>query len=205
MSKGCGNLTTNFRTKELRNIEDPMMHNSQTLPPQRIEKSIFLVRGQKAMLDTDLADLYQVPTKVLNQAVKRNKDRFPADFMFQLTPEEFAVLRSQIVTLNSGPGRHRKYLPHAFTEQGVAMLSSVLRSKRAVRVNIEIMRAFVRLREILATHKDLARKLEVLERKYDAQFKVVFDAIRELMKPPESKKAKIGFLAKEKVARYRKP
>lgn len=112
------------------------------------------------MLDTDLADLYQVPTKVLNQAVRRNKDRFPADFMFQLTADEFSALRSQIVTLDTGRGQHRKYLPYAFTEQGVAMLSSVLRSKRAVNVNIEIMRAFVRLRELLATHEDLANKLD---------------------------------------------
>jgi hypothetical protein len=181
-----------------------MPPQDQIIPPQRIEKSIFLIRGQKVMLDADLAELYQVSTKVLNQAVKRNDDRFPADFMFQLTPEEFTALRSQIVTLESGRGRHRKYLPHAFTEQGVAMLSSVLRSKRAVRVNIEIMRAFVRLREILATHKDLANKLEMLERKYDAQFKVVFDAIRQLMTPPEPKKRKIGFLVKERAARYGK-
>jgi phage regulator Rha-like protein len=145
-----------------------------------------------------------VSTKVLNQAVKRNEDRFPSDFMFQLTREEFAVLRSQLVTLESGRGQHRKYLPHAFTEQGVAMLSSVLRSKTAVQVNIEIMRAFVRLREILATHKELANKLETLERKYDAQFKVVFDAIRQMMTSPEPKKRKIGFPAKERAARYGK-
>jgi len=181
-----------------------MSSRDQIIPPHRIEKLIFLIRGQKVMLDGDLAELYQVSTKVLNQAVKRNEDRFPADFMFQLTHEEFTALRSQIVTLESGRGRHRKYLPHAFTEQGVAMLSSVLRSKRAVRVNIEIMRAFVRLREILATHKDLAAKLETLERKYDAQFKVVFDAIRQLMTPPEPKKRKIGFLVKERAARYGK-
>jgi hypothetical protein len=188
---------------------DPGVHpvmspQDRIVPPQRIEQSIFLIRGQKVMLDADLAALYQVSTKVLNQAVKRNEDRFPADFMFQLTPEEFTALRSQIVTLESGRGRHRKYLPHAFTEQGVAMLSSVLRSKRAVHANIEIMRAFVRLREILATHKDLANKLEMLERKYDAQFKVVFDAIRQLMTPPEPKKRKIGFLVKERAARYGK-
>jgi alpha-ketoglutarate-dependent taurine dioxygenase len=181
-----------------------MSPQDQIIPPQRIEKSIFLIRGQKVMLDADLAELYQVSTKVLNQAVKRNEDRFPTDFMFQLTPEEFTALRSQIVTLESGRGRHRKYLPHAFTEQGVAMLSSVLRSKRAVSVNIEIMRAFVRLREILATHKDLANKLEMLERKYDAQFKVVFDAIRQLMTRPEPKKRKIGFLVEERAARYGK-
>ena len=154
------------------------------------------------MLDSDLAKLYDVPTKVFNQAVKRNKSRFPFDFMFQLAKEEFDNLRSQIVTLETGRGRHRKYLPYAFTEQGVAMLSSVLRSKRAVNVNIEIMRAFVRLREILATHKDLANKLEMLEKQYDAQFKVVFDAIRQLMTPPEPNKRKIGFLAKERAARY---
>lgn len=154
------------------------------------------------MLDSDLAELYDVPTKVFNQAVKRNKGRFPSDFMFQLAKEEFDNLRSQIVTLETGRGRHRKYLPYAFTEQGVAMLSSVLRSKRAVNVNIEIMRAFVRLREILATHKDLANKLEMLEKQYDAQFKVVFDAIRQLMTPPEPNKRKIGFLAKERAARY---
>ena len=181
-----------------------MPPEDQIVPPQRIEKSIFLIRGHKVMLDADLAELYQVPTKVLNQAVKRNKDRFPADFMFQLTDAEFTALRSQIVTLDGGRGRHRKYLPHAFTEQGVAMLSSVLQSKRAVSVNIEIMRAFVRLREILTTHKDLANKLATLERKYDAQFKVVFDAIRQLMTPPEPNKRKIGFLLKERAARYGK-
>lgn len=124
-----------------------------------IEKRIFLLRGHKVMLDMDLAELYGVETRVLNQAVNRNKDRFPSDFMFQLTDEESYSLRSQIVILETGRGRHRKYLPHAFTEQGVAMLSSVPRSKRAVQVNIEIMQAFVRLREILATHKDLAKKL----------------------------------------------
>jgi hypothetical protein len=181
-----------------------MPHKDQIIPAERIEKSIFLIRSQKVMLDANLAELYEVPTKVFNQAVKRNKARFPADFMFQLTNEEFAALRSQIVALETGRGRHRKYLPYAFTEQGVAMLSSVLRSKRAVAVNIEIMRAFVRLREMLTTHKDLANKLETLERKYDAQFKVVFDAIRQLMIPPEPNKRKIGFLAKERAARYGK-
>jgi hypothetical protein len=176
-----------------------MPPEDQIIPPQRIEKSIFLIRGHKVMLDADLAELYQVSTKVLNQAVKRNKDRFPADFMFQLTDEEFTALRSRIVTLDGGRGRHRKYLPHAFTEQGVAMLSSVLRSKRAVSVNIEIMRAFVRLREILATHRDLANKLETLERKYDAQFKVVFDAIRQLMTHRSPRSGRSAFwLSKER-------
>jgi len=159
----------------------------------RIETQILLVKGQKVMLDRDLADLYEVDAKVLNQAVKRNLDRFPEDFMFQLTAEESARLRSQFVTLKTGRGQHRKYLPYAFTEQGVAMLSSVLRSKRAVLVNVEIMRAFVRLRQILGAHADLARKLAALERKYDSQFKAVFDAIRELMTPPPAKKRPIGF------------
>ena len=143
------------------------------------------------MLDADLATLYGVETKVLVQAVKRNIDRFPADFMFQLTKQEFDDLRSQTVTSSWGG---RRYPPYAFTEQGVSMLSSVLRSKRAIQVNIEIMRAFVQLRRILASHADLARKLSALEKKYDAQFKVVFDAIRGLMAPPEPKKKReIGF------------
>ena len=179
-----------------------MASKSDLISPARIENSIFFVRGHKVMLDSDLAELYAVRTKVFNQAVKRNKARFPADFMFQLTNEEFDALRSQIVTLNKGRGRHRKYAPFVFTEQGVAMLSGVLRSKRAVHVNIEIMRAFVRLREMLAAHKGLAKKLEELEKKYDTQFKVVFDAIRQLMTPPDGKKRKIGFLVEEKAAAY---
>lgn len=143
------------------------------------------------MLGADLAALYEVETKALIQAVKRNIDRFPDDFMFQLTKQEVSNLKSQIVTSSWGG---RRYPPYAFTEQGVAMLSSVLRSKRAIRVNVEIMRVFVRIREMLAGHEDLARKLVALERKYDTQFKVVFDAIRELMKPPEPrKKRSIGF------------
>ena len=142
------------------------------------------------MLNADLAKLYRVETKVLLQAIKRNMDRFPADFVFKLTKQEFMDLRSQFVTSSWGG---RRYLPYAFTEHGVAMLSSVLRSPCAVQVNIEIMRAFVRLRRLLASNEQLARKLETLEKKYDAQFKVVFDAIRELMKPPERKKLPIGF------------
>jgi hypothetical protein len=161
---------------------------------EHITQSIFLIRGQKVMLDSDLAVLYGVATKALVQAVKRNRERFPNDFMIQLTAEEAVRLRSQIVTLKTGRGKHRKYLPYAFTEQGVAMLSSILRSRRAALVNIEIMRAFVRLRQMLASNVDLARKLATLEKKYDAQFKVVFDAIRELMTPPEPKKKRpIGF------------
>ena len=171
-----------------------MARGLSVIPSERIESRIVLLRGQKVMLDSELAELYGVATKVLIQAIKRNIERFPADFMFQLTVEEADLLRSQIVTLKTGRGRHRKYLPYAFTEQGVAMLSSVLRSKRAVRVNVEIMRTFVRLRQMLASNTDLARKLATLEKKYDAQFRVVFDAIRELMVPPQLKKKRpIGF------------
>ena len=144
------------------------------------------------MLDEDLALLYEVEVKALNQAVKRNRTRFPMDFMFRLSPHEANSLRSQIVTANRGRGG-RRTLPFVFTEQGVAMLSTVLRSDRAVRVNIEIMRAFVRLRGLLAWTDDLRRKLEMLERKYDGQFRVVFEAIRELMAPPERPKLKIGY------------
>lgn len=174
---------------------------------EKISQAILLVRGNKVMLSTDLAELYGVETRVLVQAVKRNIARFPGDFMFQLTWEETESLKSQSAT--SRPfdatdsrsqsvilkrGLNIKYPPYAFTEQGVAMLSSVLRSDRAIHVNIEIMRAFVRLRQMLASNAELAIKLAALERKYDAQFKVVFDAIRELMTPPEPKKTRpIGF------------
>ncbi|MDA8118286.1 MAG: ORF6N domain-containing protein [Actinomycetota bacterium] len=167
------------------------------IPSERIEGHIFLIRGEKVMLSTHLAQLYDVEPRALVQAVKRNLERFPEDFMFQLSAKEFADLKSQIVT--SSWGGARRAAPYAFTEQGVAMLSSVLRSERAVMVNIEIMRAFVRLRRMLATNAELARKLALLERRYDAQFKVVFDAIRELMTPPEPKRKRpIGFLP-EKV------
>lgn len=169
------------------------MAKQSLVPAERIESRILLIRSHKVMLDEDMAALYEVEVKVLNQAVKRNIERFPKDFMFQLTAEEAARLRSQTVTLKAGRGQHRKYSPYAFTEQGVAMLSSVLRSKRAVQVNVEIMRAFVRLRRMLATHEDLARKLDALEKKYDAQFKAVFDAIRQLMTPPTPKRRQIGF------------
>jgi hypothetical protein len=162
------------------------------IPVERIEQAILLIRGHKTMLDSNLASLYGVETKALVRAVKRNTDRFPADFMFQLTREEFADLRNHFGTSSSWGGR--RYAPYAFTEQGVAMLSSVLRSPRAVAVNVEIMRAFVRLRQMLASHADLARKLDSLETKYDAQFKVVFDAIRQLMASPEPKPRRpIGF------------
>ncbi|MCJ7538076.1 MAG: ORF6N domain-containing protein [Desulfobacterales bacterium] len=171
-------------------------------PIEKIEKLIFLVRGQKIMLSTHLAELYGVESRVLVQAVKRNIERFPEDFMFQLSDGEFENLKSQFVISSWGGMRRAK--PYAFTEQGVAMLSSVLRSKRAVLVNIEIMRSFVKLREMLATHKDLDRKLTKLERKYDDQFKVVFEVIRQLMAPPDKKVKKIGFTVKEKQKAYGK-
>lgn len=168
---------------------------------EQIEQAIDFVRGQKVMLDSDLAALYGVPTKRLNEQVRRNRTRFPADFMFQITEEEVESLRSQIATLKQGRGRHRKYLPHAFTEQGVAMLSSVLHSPRAVRVNIEIMRAFVRLRQLLAGNAELAHRLAELERRvgdHDHQFVSVIRAIRELMTPPPAPaKRRIGFGASE--------
>ena len=167
------------------------MEAKALVPIETIEQKILLIRGQKVMLDRDLAKLYGVPTKSLNLAVKRNLDRFPSDFMFQLTEEEFFNLRFQFETSSWGGQR---YLPYAFTENGVAMLSSVLNSKRAVQANIQIMRTFTKLREIISANKDLSRRLDELEKKYDAQFRIVFDAIRELMTPPEPKHRKIGFL-----------
>jgi hypothetical protein len=167
------------------------MAQKPIVPAERIENCIYLLRGQRVLLDDDLAMLYEAGTKTLNRAVKRNLRRFPEDFMFQLSAKEFENLRYQIGTSKRGG---RRYPPYAFTEQGVAMLSSVLHSKRAIQVNIEIMRAFVRLRQMLASNVDLARKLAALEKKYDAQFRVVFDAIRELMTPPAPKKKRlIGF------------
>ncbi len=144
---------------------------------QKVQNKIHEVRGQKVMLDFDLAALYEVETKVLNQAVKRNIERFPEDFMFQLSKEEFDSLRSQIVTLENGRGKYPKYLPYAFTEQGLAMLSGILKSKKAIEVNISIMRAFVFLRTYALTHKDLTEKLNDLEKKYNKQFKDVYEAI----------------------------
>ena len=171
-----------------------MPANQPLVPVQRIERAIQVIREQNVLLDADLAALYEVETGALVRAVKRNVDRFPEDFMFQLTNEEFEILRCQIGASSQWGGR--RYPPYAFTEHGVAMLSSVLRSKRAVQVNVEIMRAFVRLRQLLCSHADLVRKLENLEKKYDANFKVVFEAIRQLMAPPAAppKKGRIGFL-----------
>ncbi|MBN1405734.1 MAG: ORF6N domain-containing protein [Candidatus Omnitrophica bacterium] len=165
----------------------------------RIEHRIFYIRRQKVMLSMDLAKLYGVQGKVLMQAVKRNTGRFPEDFMFQLKWEEVKFSRSQFVTLKTKKGKNIKYLPYAFTEQGVAMFSSVLRSKRAIQVNIAIMRAFVKLREVLATHKELAYKLSELEgkvNKHDAEIIAIFEAIKHLMTPPAEKpKRRIGFYA----------
>ena len=184
------------RARLLKSLMPKKITRSKATPldisPHTIERRIYLIRGQKVMLDEDLADLYRVENRSLVQAMKRNAERFPSDFMFQLSKGEWHSLRSQIV-ISKGRGG-RRYPPYAFTEQGVAMLATVLKSKRAVLVNVEIIRTFVRLRRVLATHEDLARKFDALEGKYDAQFKVVFDAIRELMKPPpEDSRRSIGF------------
>jgi hypothetical protein len=163
----------------------------ELIPIDMIERKILLIRGEKVMLDADLAALYRVTTKRLNEQVKRNRERFPNDFMFQLTEEEKAE-----VVANCDHLKRLKFsptLPYAFTEHGAIMLASVLNSPIAVQTSVLVVRAFVKLREMLATHKDLAKKLEEIEKKYDAQFKVVFDAIRELMRPPETKRRKIGF------------
>ncbi len=177
------------------------------LPAERIETRILTIRGHRVMIDADLAELYGVETKRINEAVRRNPTRFPEDFVFQLTAEESDSLRSQSATLDAnlksqsvtssaGRGKHRKYLPFAFTEQGVAMLSSVLRSERAIDVNVSIMRAFVVLRRAAASHVALSRRLNELERKHgvhDEKFKIVFTAIRELMEPQKKARRKIGF------------
>lgn len=186
------------------------------LPLEAITHRIVVVRGQKVLLDSDLAALYGVETKRFNEAVKRNLARFPADFMFRLSPEEFEALRSQFATLNAseqpaGRGRHRKYLPYAFTEHGAIMAASVLNSPRAIEVSMYVVRAFVRLRELAADHLELAKRLDALEEKTEAlalqhdtfshntrvQLKQVFDALREMMTPPEPNKRPIGFVTPE--------
>jgi hypothetical protein len=170
---------------------------STLIPAEQIERKIFLIRGHKVMLDSDLAELYGVQTKALTRAVKRNLDRFPEDFMFQLTPDEVEALRRQFGTSKGRGGR--RYRPYVFAKQGVAMLSSVLRSKRAVRVNIRIMRAFVKLRELIGAHKELAGKLAELERtvaSHDGHIQSLFQTIRQLMKPEPPKPRRIGFHAK---------
>jgi len=165
------------------------------IPIQRIQQCIYLIRGHKVLLDSDLAELYRVETRVLNQAITRHKERFPSDFMFRLTNGEFTNLRSQIVTSSWGG---RRYPPYAFTEQGVAMLSSVLRSRRAVQVNIAIMRTFVKLRQILATNKALRRKIESMESRYNEQFKLVFKVLSEMVMADKMPKTQIGFLTESK-------
>jgi hypothetical protein len=191
--------------------------NKEIVPIERIAGSIYLLRGQRVMLDLDLAGLYGVATKVLNQAVKRNTIRFPDDFMFQLSRNEVERI-SQIVTTSPGAQRSRsqivtlkrghniKYRPYAFTEQGVAMLSSVLKSERAVKVNIAIMRAFVKLRGVLETNRKLARKFAELEKrvgKHDERIDAILEAIRQLMAPPEKPRREIGFHVRETAPRYR--
>ncbi|HYL98933.1 MAG TPA: ORF6N domain-containing protein [Blastocatellia bacterium] len=173
--------------------KQPRAHD--LIPVEVIERRILLIRGHKVMLDTHLADLYEVPTFRLNEAVKRNRRRFPEDFMFHLTKEEALALTSQFAMSKRGRGG-RRTLPYVFTEQGVAMLSTVLNSERAIAVNIAIMRTFVRLRQILATHKELAERLIAMEKKYDRQLKVVFDILKQLMEPPPGEpKQPIGFIA----------
>jgi len=174
------------------------------VPVEQIAQTILVFRGQKVLLDADLARLYGVTTKALNQAVRRNPDRFPADFMFQLTADDARASRSQSVTLKRG--ENIKYRPYAFTEQGVAMLSSVLRSQRAVKVNVSIMRAFVKLREMLATNRELARKFSELEQrvgKHDEEIAAIIEAIRQLMAPAVKPRREIGFHVRETAPRYR--
>jgi ORF6N domain len=166
------------------------------IPVEQIERKIYLIRGHKVMLDRELADLYGVETRVLNQAVRRNINRFPADFMFTLSREEIMRISQFVTSSHYSKSDTLKFSKSVmvFTEQGVAMLSGVLNSERAVQVNIAIMRTFVKLCEMIASHKDLAKRLDTLEKKYDAQFKVVFDAIRQMMEPPKTKRRRIGFL-----------
>ncbi len=170
------------------------MSKTDLISIEKIEKAIYLIRGEKVMLDRELANLYGVSTAALNQAVRRNRERFPEDFMFQLTAAEVAELNRSQIVIGSQKHRDPRSRPYAFTEQGVAMLSSVLRSKRAITVNIEIMRAFVKLRQLLASNTELARRLDELESKYDKQFKVVFVAIRHLMAKPVKDRKEIGFV-----------
>lgn len=196
--------------------------SKEIIPIERIAQSIYRFRGQKVMLDFDLATLYAVETRILNQAVKRNRERFPPDFMFQLTPAEVRFLRSHLAILNRQAidtegvamtssqfvmsSRAARYRPYAFTEQGVAMLSSVLNSERAVKVNIAIMRAFVKLRQMFETNRKLARKFSELERhvgKHDEKIDAILEAIRQLMVPPEKPRREIGFHVREKASRYR--
>lgn len=201
-----------------------MTREMAAITEEVVEKRIIVLRGSKVILSNDLARLYDVEHRVLMQAVKRNMDRFPSDFMFQLSRNELEAIKTQgqftkeITTAtgeaggNSQRGKHMKYLPFAFTEQGVAMLSSVLRSKRAIQVNIEIMRTFVNLQRMMVSYSEISQKIEKMEKKYDAQFRIVFDAIRQLMAPPHPRKNQVGFHAelvtparKKSPARKRTP
>ena len=166
----------------------------QIIPDGRIEQTILLIRGQKVMIDADLASIYGVTTKRLNEQVKRNRSRFPQDFMFQLSQEEKSEVVANCDHLDKI--KYSQTLPYAFTEHGAIMLASVLNSERAVQTSVQVVRAFVRIREILASHKDLAQKMLQMEKKYDHQFKTVFDAIKQLMRTPDSKQRKIGFVTK---------
>jgi len=177
-----------------------MPSQNAIVPPALISQKIFFVRGTRVMLDADLARLYGVATKNLNKAVKRNTSRFPSDFMFQLSPKELHSLGFQSGTSKPGRGG-RRYVPYAFTEQGVAMLSSVLRSSRAVQVNVAIMRTFVRLREMLTTHEELRRKIDAMEKRYDARFRTVFETIRQMLETPIPAKKPIGFHARLEYSR----
>jgi hypothetical protein len=166
------------------------------IPEEVLMGKIYLIRGQKVMLDKDLAELYDVEVKALNQAVKRNPERFPLDFMFRLTKEEYEILRSQIVTLETGRGRYTKYLPYVFTEQGISMLSSVLNSETAIRVNIWIIRVFIKMRELMITHKDILLQIEKLERRiagHDEDIILIFQYIKQLLNPPQQPRNRIGF------------
>jgi hypothetical protein len=190
-------------------IKTVMNKNESLIPIERIEQKIYVIRGERVMLDSDLAEIYSVETRVFNQAVKRNLHRFPEDFMFQLTAEEDEHLRfqigaskdksltSQIVTSKKGRGG-RRYLPYVFTEHGAIMAANILSSERAVEASVQVVRAFVKLRQLLSSNAELAKKFEALEKKYDAQFKVVFDAIKKLMLPPDKPKGNIGFTGKTK-------
>jgi hypothetical protein len=180
-----------------------MANNKTIIPSARIERAILMIRGHKVMLDADLAYLYRVTTKRLNEQVKRNRKRFPNDFMFQLTPREKAevvAICDHLSSLKFSPA-----LPYAFTEHGAIMLASVLNSRTAAQVSIQVVRAFIKLREAVASHKELTQRIDELEKKYDGHFKLVFDAVRQLMTPPEPKRRKIGFLVQERAGRYSRP
>lgn len=174
------------------------MNTKHTITDDLILTKIYIIRGQKVMIDKDLAELYNVETRVFNQAVRRNNLRFPEDFCFQLTKDEYESLRSQIVILETGRGKHSKFLPYAFTEQGVAMLSSILNSDLAIKVNIQIIRIFTRMREMLSTHKDILLKLEEIEKKvnaHDQEIQVIFEYLKQLLNPPNPPRRRIGFNA----------